>query len=155
MSVDRKFEVINPSSLDKLTRKSIEVGSLGLISPLGVTPVPLVDGELVQMVQGKLVRATDATKPSFFALEDRGDLGVQVSRKLSIIAGGGNFWANTVLFDPTLTTEGVALKLGTVTIEGVARAALIAQGGSGLILGYVAKPAAINSGKLQVLITFN
>lgn len=155
MSVDRKFEVINPSSLDKLTRKSIEVGSLGLISPLGVTPVPLVDGELVQLVAGKLVRATDATKPSFFSIEDRGDLGVQVSRKLSIIAGGGNFWANTVLFDPTLTVEGTALKLGTVTIESVARAGLVAQGGSGIIIAYLMKPAAINSGKLQIMVVAN
>lgn len=154
MSVDRKFEVLRPS-LDKLTRASIEIGNLGLVNPLGTSPVPLVDGELVAMVGGKLVRATDATKPSFFWLDDRGDPQNQASRKGSIICGGGNFWVNTVLFDAGLTVEGTAVKWGAVTIEGIARAGLVAQGGTGIIKGYVMRPAASNGGRLQVMITDN
>ncbi len=154
MSVDRKFEVLRPT-LDRLVRASIEVGQLGLLNPLGVSPVPLVDGELVQMVGGKFVRATNAALPSFFSLEDRGDAGVQATRKLSAIVGGGSYWINTVLFDATLTTEGAPVKLGSVTIEGIPRAALVAQGGTGLILGYVMKPASINGGRLQVMVTAN
>ena len=153
MSVDRKFEVLRPT-LDRLVRTSIEVGDLGLINPLGVTPVPLVDGELVQMVGGKLVRATDAARPSFFSLEDRGDAGVQATRHMAAIVGGGGFWINTVLFNAGLTTEGAPVGLGSVTIEGVARAGLIAHA-TGIIIGYVMKPAALNGGRLQVLVTAN
>ncbi len=151
MPADRKFEILTPT-WDKLTRITREIGSLGLLNPLGNTPVPLIDGELVQMIAGKFVRGTDATKPSFFQLEDRGDLGPQASKKISVILGGV-FIVNTVLFDPSLTTEGVAVKLGSVNIDTVARAGLVAHGGTGLIKGYVLKPANINQGKLQVLIT--
>jgi hypothetical protein len=154
MSVDRKFEVLRPT-LDRLVRASIEVGNLGLINPVGASPIPLVDGELLQMVGGKWVRATDAALPSFFNLEDRGDAGIQATRKMSAIVGGGAFWINTVLFNAGLTTEGVAVKLGSVTIEGVARAGLVAHGGTGLIIGYVMKPAALNQGRLQVMVTRN
>lgn len=153
MSVDRKFEILRPS-WDRLVRASIEVGNAGLINPLSSAPVPLVDGELVQMVGGKFVRATDATKPSFFQLEDRGDAGVQATRHISAVCGGGAFWINTVLFHAGLTTEGAAVQLGSVTIEGVARAGLVAAT-TGLIIGYVMKPAALNGGRLQVLVTAN
>lgn len=154
MAADKKFEIINPS-LDKLVRKVREVGALGLLNPFNASPLPLIDGELVALVNGKWVRATDATKPSFFWIEDRGDLGVQASKKGAAVVGGGNFWANTVLFDPALTVEGTAVKLGTVTVDNVSRAGLVAQGGTGIIKGYVMIPAAMNSGKLQVMITDN
>lgn len=154
MSVDRKFEVLRPT-LDRLVRASLEIGNLALVNPLGITPVPLVDGELVQLVGGKLVRATDGAKPAFFQIDDRGDIQNQASRKLSIICGGGAFWVNTPLFDAALTTEGAPVKVGSVTIEGQARAGLVAQGGTGIILGYVMKPAALNGGLLQVYVTAN
>lgn len=154
MSVDRKFEVLRPT-LDRLVRASIEIGQLGLVNPLGVSPIPLVDGELLQMVGGKWVRATAVDQPAFFNLEDRGDVGPQATRKMSAIVGGGAFWINTVLFNAALTTEGAPVKLGSVTIEGVARAGLVAQGGTGLIIGYVMRPAALNGGRLQVLVTRN
>jgi hypothetical protein len=152
MSVDRKFEVLRPT-LDRLVRTSMEVGQLGLINPVSVSPLPLVDGELVQIVGGKLVRATDAAQPSFFWIEDRGDAGIQATRKGAIICGGGGFWVNTPLFHASLTTEGAPVKLGAVTIEGASRAGLVAHGGTGLLLGYVMKPAALNGGRLQVLVT--
>lgn len=153
MTVDRKFEVLRPT-LDRLVRASIEVGQLGLINPVGVAPVPLCDGELLQMLGGKWVRATNADLPSFFNLEDRGDIGIQATRKMSAIVGGGAFWINTVLFDPTLTTEGAKVQLGTVTLEGVPRAALVPQT-TGLTIGYVMKPSVLNGGRLQVLVTRN
>jgi hypothetical protein len=154
MTVDRKFEILRPT-LDRLVRASIEVGNLGLINPLNASPAPLVDGELLQMVGGKWVRATNADLPAFFNLEDRGDIGVQATRKMSAVVGGGAFWINTPLFASALTTEGTPVKFGAVTIEGISRAALVAQAGTGLIIGYVMKPPALNSGRLQVLVTRN
>jgi hypothetical protein len=154
MSVDRKFEVIAPS-LDRLVRKPLEVANTSLLNPNSTSPLALVDGELVQISTGKWDRASSATAPAFFSIEDRGDYGVQASRKLSVIAGGGSFWCNTVIFNSGLTTAGVAVMYGAVTIEGLSRAGLIAHTSTNLVLGYVMKPAAINNSKLQVFVTCN
>ncbi len=154
MSIDRKFEVLRPT-LDRLVRASIEIGQLGLVNPLGVSPLPLVDGELLQMVGGKWVRATNPALPAFFNLEDRGDVQTQASRTMSAIVGGGACWFNTPIFPASLTTEGAPVKLGTVTIEGVQRAGLVAGGGAYLVIGYVMKPAQANGGRIQVLVTRN
>jgi hypothetical protein len=155
MSVDRKFEILRPS-LDRLSRLPLEVANLGLINPQSTSPLALVDGELVQIdIAGKWARATDATKPSHVAIDDRGDYGIQASRKLTAVVGGGHFIANTVLFNSGLTTIGTPVKYGSVTVESLARAGLVDQAGSGIILGYVMKVSAANGGKLQVLWTFN
>lgn len=153
MSVDRKFAVLRPS-LDRLVRAPLEVANTALLNPVSTSPLAMVDGELVQLDStGKYIRATDATKPSFFVIDERGDYGVQASRKLTAIMCG-SYLADTVLFDPALTTWGVALKMGVVSIESQNRACLIAQGGSGIILGYVMKVASANGGKLQFINTF-
>lgn len=154
MSADRKFEVLRPD-LTRLVRTSLEAGALGLINPYSNSPNALVDGELLQIVGGKWVRGTNADVPAFFNLEDRGDVGVQGSRKLSAITGGGAFWINTVLFSPSITTEWTPLKLGSVTIDSIARAGLVPQAGTGLIIGYAARLPGNNGGRLQVLVTRN
>lgn len=155
MSVDRKFEILRPS-MDRLSRLPLEVANLGLINPTSTSPLALVDGEVVQIdTAGKWARATDATKPSHVVIDERGDYGIQASRKLTAVVGGGNFIANTVIFNSGLTTLGTPVKFGSVTIETLARAGLVDQAGSGIILGYVMKVAAVNGGKLQVLWTFN
>lgn len=155
MSVDRKFEILRPT-LDKISRLPLEVANLGLISPNSTSPLALVDGELVQIdTAGKWARASDATKPSHVVIDERGDYGVQASRKLTAVVGGGHFIANTVIFNSGLTTIGTPVKYGSVTIETLARAGLVDQAGSGIILGYVMKVATANGGKLQVLWTFN
>lgn len=153
MSVDRKFNIVRPT-LDRLVRMPLEVANVLLLNPNSLSPLALVDGELVQIdTAGKWARATDAAAPSFFCIDDRGDYGVQATRKLTAVIGGGSFLADTVLFDSALTTIGTAVKWGTVSIEGVSRSCLVPQSGSGLILGYVMKPSAINGSKLQFLNT--
>jgi hypothetical protein len=148
---DRQFEVIMPS-LDRLVRKPLEVADTGLIDPTGTSPVPLIDGEFVEINAAyKYARATNTDRPVYAVIEDRGDYGVQASRKLSVLFIGG-YEADTVVFDTAVTTLGTALKIGSVnnSLSGsVARAGLVAQGGSGLIVGYVLRPAASNSNKLR------
>lgn len=154
MSVDRKFSIVRPT-LDRLVRMPLEVANTALLNPNSTSPLALVDGELVSIdTTGKWARATAATVPSFFCIDDRGDYGVQASRKLTAIVGGGAFIADTVIFDSTLTTLGTALKWGTVTVESLSRSGLVAQAGSGIILGYIMKVSAINGGKLQIVQTF-
>lgn len=155
MSVDRKFEVVRPT-LDRLNRAPLDINNVALLNPNSVSPLALVDGELVAMVAGgKLDRASDGTVPSFFSIDDRGDATVQATRKLTVIMGGGSFLCNTVIFDSSLGTRGAKLQQGTVTVESLSRSGLIAQSGSGLILGYVMKLPSENSGKLQVFVSFN
>jgi len=153
-SYDRKFEIVRPS-LDRLNRHPLEVADTRLIDPSNTVVVPLIDGELVQNnSENKWLRATTAAAPSFFVIEDRGDYGVQASRKLSALMGP-TFLADTIVYDTALTTLGAAVQLGTVnnSLSGsVARAGLVASAG-GLIVGYVMRLAAVNGGRLQFIQT--
>lgn len=154
-SYDRKFEIILPT-LDRLSRMPLEVADLGLINPQSTSPVPLIDGELVFVDSTfKWARATDAAKPSFFVIEDRGDYGVQASRKMSAITSPGvGFWADTVVFDTALTTLGAQLMLGTVnnTLSGsVNRSGLVAHTGTNIKLGWVTRLAAVNGNRLRFI----
>lgn len=154
-SYDRKFEVVQPT-LDRLVRKPLEASDPLLLNPLSTSPVALIQGELVQ-IDGtyKWIRATDAAKPSFFSIEDRGDYGVQASRKLSAIMGGGAFECDTIVYNTALVTVGAACQFGVVnnSLSGsVNRAGLVASAG-GIILGYITRPAATNGGLLRILQT--
>lgn len=149
--LDRKFEIVRPS-LDRLVVAPVEVNDNALLNPLSTSPLALVDGELVQpTTTGKFIRATDASAPSWFCVDDRGDYGVQAMRKLSVVMGGGAFVGNTLIFNSGLTTIGAKLMMGTVTIDTLGRTGLVAQSGSNVILGYVLKTATLNGGKLQFI----
>lgn len=154
-SYDRKFEVIQPT-LDRLVRKPLEVADLRLLDPTNVAVVPLIAGELVQLDSTyKWIRAATFTQPSFFSVEDRGDYGVQASRKLSAIMGGGAFECDTIVYNTGLTTVGAAVQGGVVNNSlsgGVNRAGLVASAG-GVVLGYVTRVAALNNGLLRILQT--
>lgn len=154
-SYDRKFEVVQPT-LDRLIRKPLEAADPKLLDPTSVAPVALIQGELVFMdATYKWIRATDANKPSFFSVEDRGDFGVQASRKLSAIMGGGAFECDTIVYNPAVVAVGAAVQLGVVnnSLSGsVNRSGLVASAG-GIILGYVTRPAATNGGLLRILQT--
>lgn len=154
-SYDRKFEVIQPT-LDRLVRKTLEVDDLRLLDPNSSAVVPLIQGELMQLTATyKFARASNAAAPSFFSIEDRGDLGPQASRKLSVIMGGGAFECDTIVFNTGLTTIGAAVQMGTVNnaLSGsLARSGLVASSG-GVILGFVTRTAALNGGLLRVLQT--
>lgn len=153
-SYDRQFEVVRPS-LDKLTRMNLEVADTRLLDPTNTVVVPFIDGEFAQEdATYKWVRASDAARPSHAILEWRGDMGVQASRKMSVIRCGG-YEADTLVFLDTLTTLGAALGLGTVNnaaIGSVNRAGLIAAGAN-LPIGYITRTAATNGGRLRFLQT--
>ncbi|RLA42221.1 MAG: hypothetical protein DRQ64_00090 [Gammaproteobacteria bacterium] len=153
-SFDRQFEVVRPS-LDKLTRMSLEVADGRLLDPSNTAVVPFIDGEFAQEdATYKWVRAADFARPSSAILEWRGDTGVQASRKLSVLRVGG-YEADTIVFDPALTTLGAAVQVGVVNNAAsgsVNRAGLIASGG-GLILGYITRVSASNGGRLRFLQT--
>jgi hypothetical protein len=153
-SFDRKFEIVYPT-LDRLIRMPLEVGDLGLINPQSTVPVPLIDGELVFLnASGKYVRATDATAPAFFVLEDRGDYGVQASRKMSAVVGPTGFVANTIVFDAAIAALGQSLMLGTVNnaaVGSVNRAGLVPHAGANRRLGFVLRLPATNKNLLQFM----
>ncbi len=153
-SYDRKFAIVRPT-LDRLNRHPLEVSDTRLLDPLNTAVVPLIDGELVQInADYKYARATTATVPSYFVIEDRGDYGVQASRKLSALMGP-SFLADTIVYDTALTTLGAAVGLGSVNnaLSGsVARAGLVAAA-SNLVIGYITRVAANNGGLLQIIQT--
>lgn len=153
-SYDRKFEIVRPS-LDRLSRHPLEVADVRLLNPTATAVVPLIDGELVQTnSENKWVRAATVAAPSFFVIEDRGDYGVQASRKLAALMGP-TFLADTIVYDTALNTLHAAVQLGTVnnSLSGsLARAGLVASAG-GLVIGYIMRLPATNGGRLQFIQT--
>ncbi len=146
---DRQFEVVAPD-LSMLYRKPLEVADLGLLDPNSTSPVPLIDGEFVQLNAAyKYIRATDTAQLSYATIEDRGDYGVQASRKLSALFIGG-YEADTVVFDAGLTTLGAAVMHGDVTVGAATRRGLVAwTAAPNIIIGYVTRTAATNGGRLR------
>ena len=160
-SYDRKFEVIAPT-LDRLIRLPLEVETAGLLNPQGTNPVPLIDGEFVSMgVTGKYVRSADVHIPCWPSIEDRGDYGVQASRKLSALIGPVGYIANTIVFTPNANLVlGATLQLDTAvndaTTGSVNRAGLKLwdAGAAHIRLGYIIKVPALNRNLIQYFSTF-
>lgn len=153
---DRRFEVVFPTSWDKLMRPSMEVADKDLCNPNVASPkVPLMDGEfLTENSEYKLVRATDYTPtvPAYAWLEWRGDMGVQGSGRGAILKGG-TYEADTIIFDGTSLVLHSPLMVGACTIGGLTRSGLVLKTASNFIIGYVTKLAATNGGRLRFIQT--
>lgn len=155
-SYDRKFEIVKPD-LEYLIREVRSPAVDGLVIPDGTSPVPLIDGELVQFnSEGKYARMTDATAPSFFVLDERGAPVVRSARKFTAIMGGSSFFCRTIVYDTALTTLNARVGAGAVnnSLSGtVARTGLIAAS-TNWVLGVIIEVAsAANGNRLGVFIT--
>jgi hypothetical protein len=150
-SYDRQFEIVTPS-WEKLTRRSLDVADPRILNPVETAVVPIIDGELVQRdATDKFIRGANEDAPSYFVIDERGDYGVQGSRKLSVLYMGA-FEADSIVFAPAGLALHTAVKLGTVNNAAsgsVNRAGLVAHGGTGLVLGYVTRLPTINGGRLR------
>lgn len=151
-SYDRQFEIVMPT-FDRVMRMPVEVSDPLLVLPTSTSPLALIDGELLQFnATGKWARATDATKPSYFCLDERGDTNVQASKRLTAVVGPSMF-IDTLVFDTALTTLGAELGQGNVTVGGGTRSGLVAAS-TNFVLGYIVKTAAVNGGgRIRVHVT--
>lgn len=151
---DRRFEVVYPTSWDRLMRPSHEVADKDLLNPNVAYPkVPLMDGEFLQLnSEYKLVRATDLAAPAFAWMEWRGDMNVQGSGVGAIIKGG-TYEADTIMYDIASLAVGSPLMIGTVTVDGLSHTGLVLHTASNWIVGYVQKMPASNGGRLRFLQT--
>jgi hypothetical protein len=147
-SFDRKFEIIAPD-LAMITRMPLEVADRRLVDPTNTDVVPLIDGEFVQLnTTNQFRRADNLTHLSYALLEERGDYGVQASRKLAVAFIGG-YIADTIVFDSGLTTLGAPVMHGNLTIGGSTRRGLVAHTSTNLVIGYVLRTASSNGGRLR------
>lgn len=154
-SYDRKFEILRPT-LDRLVRDSGRlVANTQLLDP--TYSLSIVDGEFMQLDStGKIIRSADASKPSFACIDDRGDTGIQVTKRLTLLMGG-TYQAQTRIYADALAAAafGTALDIGTVNsaLSGsVNRTGLVAHT-SGLVHGYVLKAPATTAGLLEFIST--
>lgn len=152
---DRRFEILHPT-FDRLNIQNLEVADTDLLNPGSTTPVPLIDGEFVQVdANFKYVRGVTANfaQPSFATVEWRGDQGVQASRKLAAVVGS-SYWADTIVWDgsPAL---GDALEMATLNnarFGSVDRAGL-RTATTGLVLGFAMRLPGSNGGRLRFVQT--
>lgn len=151
---DRRFEVVYPTSWDRLMRPAMEVADKDILNPQVASPkVPLMDGEfMTENSEYKLIRATDTTAPAYAWLEWKGDMGVQGSGRGAILKGG-TYEADTIMFLGTSLVLHSPLMVGSVTVDGLTHSGLILRTGSNLILGYVTRLSANNGGRLRFLQT--
>lgn len=152
---DKKFEVIYPTSWDRLMRPSFEVADKDILNPTVAAPkVPLMDGEfLTENSEYKLIRAVDPAAPSYAWIEWRGALEVQGSGKGAILKGG-TYEADTIVYDPAGLVLHSPLMIGAaVMVGGLARSGLVLRTGANFIIGYVTKLPATNNGRLRFLQT--
>lgn len=150
---DRKFEIVNPT-LDRLIRRNFEIANPALLDPSQANS--LIDGEYMQLDSSyKLIRSADASKPSFAIIEDRGDYGVQVHKRPAVVIG--TYVAQTLVYATAIASSpfGTALEVGTVnkaSLGGVNRAGLVART-TGLVVGYIMKPASADGQPLEYIST--
>lgn len=153
---DRRFEVVFPTSWDRLMRPAMDVADKDLLNPNVAAPkVPLMDGEFVtENSEYKLVRATDfgSTVPAYAWIEWRGDYGVQGAGKGAIMKGG-TYEADTIVFNGAGLALHSQLAVGAVTVGGLTRSGLVLAAPGDFIVGYVTKLPATNGGRLRFLQT--
>lgn len=152
-SYDRQLEIIQPS-IDRLARLPLPVSQAGLVDPLSTSPLALIDGELLQInSSGQWARASSTASPSFLCFEDRGFPGNTAAKKIAGILGPSGFLFDTLVFDTAVVSVGAKVQYGTINdsarLGANGRAGLVAYS-SGVCLGYVMRPSAVNGGKLQV-----
>ncbi len=149
---DRRFEVVYPTSWDRLMRPAMEVADKDLLNPNVASPkVPLMDGEFMQEnSEYKLARATDLAAPAYAWMEWRGDMGVQGAGRGAVIKGG-TYEADTIMFTSTSLVLHSALMIGNCTVDGLTHTGLILRTASNWVVGYVTRLPASNGGRLRFL----
>lgn len=132
------------TELQTLIRRDFYVADSTLLNPLlAGAPGPLLDGEWLELdANYKLARGTGAGKAAVYPLHtERGRYDTQALGKVNVLMLN-EFEADTKICDPTSVVVGDALKIGDVTIGGVAgkRGLVRATGGVGasgeVIVGY-------------------
>lgn len=150
---DKRFEVVRPTSWDRMLRASMEVADKDLLNPNVSGKVPLIDGEfLTENSEYKLIRPAASTVPAYAYLDWRGNLEGQAAGKGTILRGG-TYEADTIVYDSTSLALHSPLMHGAVTVGGGVRSGLLLHTGVNLVLGYVTKLAAINGGRLRFIQT--
>lgn len=153
---DRKFEIVKPD-LEYLITETRQPSVPGLTIPDGTSPVPLIDGELVQFnASGQFARGSDAAAPAYFVIDERGAPVVRASRKLTAVMGGSSFWCRTLVYDTALTTLHARVGGGAVnnSLTGsVARWGLVAAGGNWVMGVIIEVASAANGNRLGVFVT--
>lgn len=146
------FKLITPVQMQE--RQVFEVADRTLLDPTNANP--LVMGEYMQFDSAfKLIRG-DGTVPAFAMFDETGRSDTQAIGKVTVLLLG-HYMADTYVFDNvTPPTLGAKLMVDTVTNAAKSltnKSGLKIHGGGDLIVGYVLRVAASNSGYLRFLHT--
>jgi len=143
------------SEFQTIQRRSFELGTPAVLNPNSVSPVPLVDGEFLELTAAyKMDRgsANPAVVPSYCYFAEQGRYETQAIQKGPFLFGG-TYEADTLIMDATALTLGAALEATDVTIATLTRRGL-KLATSGLVLGYVTRLPANNKGFLRFQSSF-
>jgi hypothetical protein len=154
MATKETWKVVTPiQSRDRIVWP---VADPTLLQPSNANP--LVMGELLQLDSaGKLIRATDDTKPSWCLIDSAGRADVQAISSVTVIG------VDAMMFDTLVFDNAAAPALGAVLMQAtVTNAAASLTNKSGFkthaaggeqVMGHVIQIAANNGGYLRVLMS--
>ena len=137
------FEVTRPGE-GRVCRRSYKVSDAGLVDPRSTSPLPLLQGEWVDVNNdGELARVTTSTRNAFIFCDIPGDSSNQ-AKAMGTVIEDRDMTVRTKIYNAALTyviNDLVTAK--TVTISGQNRAGLTNDVLNGnFIVGVVSKPPA-------------
>lgn len=130
------FELI--TELQVTTRRDFPLATSDLLNPLNTNA--LLDGEWLELSGGQLDRgAGSGLSPAVYPVHtERGRYDTQAIGKANVIFGG-QYEAETTIFDGTVTTVGQPLMVGTVVVGGQNKRGLVLATDGKWAVGYVTK----------------
>lgn len=143
------------SEFQTINRRSFEFADPQVLNPNSVSPVPLVDGEFMELTATdyKMIRgaADPAVGPSYAFWAEQGRYETQAIQRGPFLYGGF-YEADTLIMDATGLVVGDGLEVGDVTVATLARRGL-QEFTSGFIIGHVTRLPANNNGFLRFVRT--
>jgi len=144
------------SEFQTINRRPFELADPAVLDPTSVSPVPLVEGEFLQLDTAyKMARgAGDALVPSYAFFAEQGRYETQAIQKGPFLYMG-EYEADTLIMDATGVTLGMMLIVADVTIatlarRGLARWPAVPVGGE-YAIGHVTRLPANNGGYLRFI----
>jgi hypothetical protein len=143
------------SEFQTIHRRPFELADPLVLDPTSVTPVPLVEGEFLQLDAAyKMERdaTTPAVVPSYAFFAEQGRYETQAIQKGPFLYMG-DYEADTLIFDGTgITTVGQLVEVRTITVASLSRRGLMVAS-SGYVIGHVTRLPANNNGYLRFIRT--
>lgn len=142
------------SEFQTIHRRPFELADPAVLDPTSVSPVPLVEGEFLQLSAAyKMERGgvSPSVVPSYAYFAEQGRYETQAIQKGPFLYMG-NYEADTLIMDATGLSLGSLVEVRNVTVSSLVRKGLMIAS-TGYVVGHVTRLPANNGGYLRFIRT--